>query len=92
MSGEFAAALAAFQAEAPKVLKGDLAIPTELTLVLRPFQGSDPVGIQARFRFQIRDGLGVRLAEPERALEDAFGRVVEAVQDRVPVGVRLGRP
>lgn len=81
--------------EAKAGVKGDLAIPTELTLVLRPFQGSDPVGIQARFRFQIRDGhlaLGVRLAEPERALEDAFGRVVEAVQDRVPVGVRLGRP
>ena len=60
--------------------KGELTIPSELTLVLRPFQGSDPVGIQARFRYRI-DGsgrllIGVRLNEPEKVLEDAFDVVV----------------
>ncbi len=75
--------------------KGDLAIPTELTLVLRPFQGSDPIAVTARFRFRINSGfvqMGVKLVEPERILEKAFDAIVSEVQDRVPVHVRIGRP
>ena len=81
--------------EAKAGVKGDLSVPTELILVVRPFQGSDPISITARFRFQIRDGhlaLGVKLAEPGLALEAAFARIVEDVQGRVPVHVHLGRP
>ena len=81
--------------EAKAGQKGDLTIPGELTLVLRPFQGAAAVPIFARFRFQIREGvlsLGVKLAEPDKALEDAFSRVVEAVQGLVPVRVNSGRP
>ncbi len=56
--------------------------------------GSAAVSITARFRFDLRDGalkLGVRLAEPDKALEDAFAVVVADVQDRVPVRVNHGR-
>ena len=74
--------------------KGDLPIPDRLVLAVRPFQGSEQEYINARFRFRLREGrlmLGVKLEEPERVLEDAFARVVEDVQGRVPVHVNLGR-
>lgn len=74
--------------------KHDLKIPTELVLVLRPFQGSEPVAVKARFRFRLSGGavaLGVKLVEPEHILEEAFAAIVEDVQDRVPVHVNLGR-
>lgn len=72
---------------------GELQIPNELVLVLRPFQGSDPVQITARFRFQIREGvltLGVKLAEPDLALEAAFAQVISDVQAQVPVHINHG--
>ncbi len=75
--------------------KHDLKIPTELTLVLRPFQGSEQLLITARFRFRLSGGavqLGVKLVEPDRVLEDAFDRVVDEVQGLVPVHVNHGRP
>jgi len=74
--------------------KHDLKIPTELALVLRPFQGSDPLRVDARFRFRLSGGgvqMGVKLVEPDRILEDAFAEIVEDVQARVPVHVNLGR-
>lgn len=74
--------------------KHDLKIPTNLLLVLRPFQGSGPLRVEARFRFRLSGGgvqMGVKLVEPDRILEDAFAAIVEDVQDRVPVHVNLGR-
>lgn len=81
--------------EAKAGQKGDLDVPTELRLVLRPFQGSDPIPVVARFRYRLSEGvlaLGVKLAEPERVLEDAFNQVVAEVQALVPVHVNHGRP
>lgn len=78
--------------EASAGQKGDLKIPGELKLVLRPFQGSEPRLITARFRFRPQhDGLrlGVRLVERERVLEDAFMGIVDAVQAGLPGGVRV---
>lgn len=74
--------------------KHDLKIPTELTLVLRPFQGSEPIAVNARFRFRLSGGavaLGVKMVEPDRILETAFDAIVEEVQDRVCVHVNHGR-
>lgn len=79
--------------EAKAGQKGTLAIPTELTLALRPFQGSEPVAMQARFRYRLDDGqlyLGVRLNEPDKALEDAFGRIVDHIQEAAPVRINHG--
>ena len=73
--------------------KGDLKIPTELTLALRPFQGCEPVAVIARFRFRISDGvlrMGVKLAEPNKALEAAFADIVANIQALVPVRVNHG--
>lgn len=79
--------------EAKAGQKGDLTIPAELTLVLRPFQGSEPVAILARFRYRLDGGqlrLGVKLAEPSKALEVAFNQIVDEVQASVPVRVNHG--
>ena len=78
--------------EAKAGQRGDLAIPNELTLALRPFQGSDPVGVTARFRFRpsaegIR--LGIRLVERERVLEGAFAEIVTAIDEPIPEGVSV---
>jgi len=73
--------------------KGDLTIPADLTLVLRPFVGSEPVEITAKFRYRINSGdlvLGVHLIEPDVALETAFASVVETVQSGVDVRVNNG--
>lgn len=72
---------------------GDLKIPSELTLVLRPFQGGGQTAIQARFRFQIREGvlsLGIKLAEPDRSLEASFQDVIDELQGQVPVRINHG--
>ena len=80
--------------EAKAGQKGDLKIPGELTLALRVFQGSVPIGMHARFRYQLREGvlrIGVKLAEPDTVLEDSFDEVIAAVQDQVPVHINHGR-
>ena len=80
--------------EAKAGQNGSLTIPGELVLVLRPFQGSIPVQVLARFRYQLRDGglsIGVRLQEPDSVIETAFTAVIDEVQERVPVRVNNGR-
>ena len=69
-------------------------LPGELILVVRVFQGSDPVQMTARFRYQLREGvlrIGIKLAEPDLAVEEAFNDVTAAVQAGVPVRVNDGR-
>ena len=83
--------------EAKAGAKGDLTIPGDLTLALRPYQGSDQVAVFARFRYQLRGGdllIGVKLVEPDRVLEDAFAGVCNAVDEGLPenVHIRHGRP
>jgi hypothetical protein len=83
------------QVEAKAGQKGNLDVPTELALVLRPFQGSEAVAIAARFRYRMQEGhlrLGVKLAEPQRRLEQAFDLICDEVQAGVPVRVNHGRP
>lgn len=83
------------QVEATAGAKGDLTIPGELQLVLRPFQGAAGVPVTARFRYRINEGvlkIGVKLVEPDVVLEQAFDLVVTQVQDLVPVHVNHGRP
>ena len=78
--------------EAKAGQKGDLTIPSELTLALRPYQGSDQVGVTARFRYQLRGGdllIGVKLVEPDRVLELAFHTVCAAVQAGLPDGITI---
>ena len=81
--------------EAKAGVKGDLKVPGELTLVLRPFQGSDPISVPARLRFRVGSqglSIGVKLSEPHRVLENAFELIVSQVQTASPVLVTYGRP
>ena len=78
--------------EAKAGQKGDLKIPGALMLVLRPFQGSEPIAVTARFRFQIAAAglkLGVRLVERARIIEDAFAAIVGEVSEGLPDGVKV---
>lgn len=81
--------------EASAGAKGDLKIPDSLILALRPYQGSSPVRIDARFRFRPIQGggikIGVKLAEPDRVLEEAFNETVQQVDELVPCPVLIGR-
>lgn len=75
--------------------KGDLVIPESLTLVLKVFQGSDPVLMKARFRYRPSASgmqLAVKLDEPATALEKAFSAIVADIQAAVPVYINAGRP
>ena len=78
--------------EAKAGQKGDLKIPGALMLALRPFQGSEPIAVTARFRFQIATAglkLGVRLVERARIIEDAFAAIVGEVSEGLPDGVQV---
>ena len=82
------------QIEATAGRKGDVKIPEELTLVLRPFDGSDPVAVRASFRFRLRQGdlrLGVKLLEADRILDDAFDQITREIANALPVPVYRGR-
>lgn len=72
--------------------KGDLTIPAELQLVLRPYQGGEPVLINARFRYRMRGGalsIGIKLTEPDRVLEQAFNLNLDSLQAGLPEGVTI---
>lgn len=80
--------------EASAGQKGDLKVPGELTLVVTPFRGCDPVAVTARFRFRTSpDGLrlGVRLVEARRVEEEAFASIVAQIDAAAPANVRMGR-
>lgn len=80
--------------EASAGAKGDLKIPDSLILALRPYQGSNPIRIDARFRFRPIPGggikIGVKLNEPELVLEQAFSETVNEVDELIPVPVLMG--
>lgn len=74
---------------------GDLEIPTEFTIAVAPFVGSDPVEIRARFRFRINGGkliLSYALLRPEQIARQAFLDHAEHVADSVDAPVFQGRP
>lgn len=73
--------------------KGDLKIPSELTLVVAPFDGAAPQPVKARFRFRITAGrltIGVKLVEPAAVIERAFTNVVDDISARLVRPVYFG--
>lgn len=63
---------------------GALVIPKEMVIAVSPFEGSEEVGVQARFRFKIDNGsllLGVRLNRPDVVEREAFDGVVTTIAD-----------
>lgn len=62
---------------------GDMTIPAEFTLALRPFEGTDPVDVRARLRYRVRDGalaIGYQLVRPEDIIRVVFDQVLEEIE------------
>lgn len=74
---------------------GDMEIPTEFVLALRPFVGADPVEVRARFRYRIRNGqlsLSYALLGAQQIIHEAFLEIASRVTDTINPPVFLGRP
>lgn len=74
---------------------GDLDVPQRFIIAIAPFVGSDPVEIEARFRYRINAGnltLSYALLRPEQIARQAFLDHVEAVADAINPPVFQGRP
>ena len=83
------------QIEAKAGRSGQLEIPAQFTLALRPFLGCDPYEVKANLRYRISEGdlfMGFKLVEPERRLEAAVADVVKVISDELGVTVLMGRP
>lgn len=64
--------------------KGDITIPKELKLALRPYIGGPRVWVLADFRYRLNGGnlkLGFALIRPENVLETAFADIVTEIQE-----------
>lgn len=75
--------------------RGDIVIPATLTLALSPFEGVEPFGVIARFRYRIKDKelrLGIKLDRPEMALAAAFADVRALIDSATPMAVLSGSP
>jgi uncharacterized protein YfdQ (DUF2303 family) len=76
--------------------KGDLEIPTEFTLAIKPFAGQeDAAEVIARFRYRIRGGqlsLSYALVRPEDHARAVFDDIVADVDANISQPVYVGRP
>jgi len=75
--------------------KGDITIPSVIKLGLRPFEGSDPYELTARFRYRLEKDelrLGFRLDRPADVLTAAFADVRTALAAAVVQPVLNGTP
>jgi len=75
--------------------KGDIEIPTQFQLTLRPFEGGEDYTVYARFRYRLSGGqlaLSYHLVRPGDVLREAFNDYVNAVDVAVEAPVFRGRP
>lgn len=64
--------------------KGNIAIPDNITLALRPYIGGPMYYVNARFRYRLNDGvlaLGVLLERPQEILDAAFADIVTLIRE-----------
>lgn len=62
--------------------KGELTIPDQFLIVVRPFFGADPYRVKARIRYRTVDGglkIGYQLHRPDDVIRQAFDTHVEAL-------------
>ncbi|NEB57617.1 DUF2303 family protein [Streptomyces griseus] len=74
--------------------KGEITIPATLTLALRPFEGTEPYAVTARFRYRLdrQKGelrLGFKIERPEDTLASAFNDIRTLVDDGIPEGIAV---
>lgn len=81
------------QIEASAGRTGQLEIPKEFVLGLKPFEGSDGFKVTARLRYRINDGelrIGYKLVRPEDVLREAFDSVAQSIRENQEAPVFLG--
>ncbi|CAN5420523.1 DUF2303 family protein [soil metagenome] len=63
--------------------KGNIEVPNDLLLVLKPYVGGPPYHVYAKFRYRLESHLvvGISLVRPKEILEAAFADVVTAIRD-----------
>lgn len=74
---------------------GELEIPQTFTIAVAPFEGADPVELQARFRYRITSGnlsLFYALLNPDDIVRAAFVEYVDVVAEAVTQPLFKGRP
>lgn len=72
---------------------GQLTIPSEFTVALRPFHGATPVKVKARLRWRLSRGelqIGYFLHRVDDIRRAAFAEVVDAVRDELSLPVVEG--
>lgn len=72
--------------------QGQLSIPSEIKIALKPFQGSETYNVTARFRYRITQGQLVMwydIIRPHAIIEDAIKDAVEKVKTEIKEGVVL---
>lgn len=77
-----------------KVGSGRIEVPETFTLGLRPFLGTEPYSIPARFRFRIQDGklhLGFKLQRVEDLMQQLIDDVVAKIERGANVSIIEGK-
>lgn len=79
--------------------KGDITIPATLTLALRPFEGSEPYKVTARFKYRLDKAkgaltLGFKIERPGDILAAAFADIRMLIDNGIPeeIAVLNGAP
>ncbi|MFD8970500.1 DUF2303 family protein [Streptomyces sp. NPDC059568] len=75
--------------------KGDIVIPAVLVLGLRPFEGSEPYGVTARFKYSLAKEelrLGFKLERPDDVIAAAFSDIRTLIDSDLPMAVLNGAP
>ena len=74
---------------------GEFEVPTSFTVAMSPFEGGDPVEVEAKFRYRLRAGelkVSYALTRPHDIQRQAYLDLVQAVDDGIPHPVFRGRP
>lgn len=74
---------------------GDLDIPARFLLVVEVFEGTQPVNLQASFRWRLNDGrvtLGYRLISVDAAVRAILDDAVEQVEGEAGIEPLMGKP
>lgn len=74
---------------------GQLTIPPEFTLALRPFEGTEARAVIARLRYRLRDGkltLGYFLDRPDVVLRNAFEELLDRIAAGTGIAPYFGTP
>lgn len=75
--------------------RGQIDIPAEFKIGVRPFRRAEPYRVTARLRYRIREGellLGYKLNRPDDVAQAAFDGIAQQIRDALQVPVLAGKP